>query len=254
MQVSGSAFLITGGSSGLGGACAQTLRRGGATIVIADLQEPGQEVQDDPAFRFVRTDVTCAQQVAAAVREAVQPDGAGPLRGLINCAGIAVANKILARGAPHDLDLFRKTIDVNLIGTFNAIRLAAAAMATNEPDGDGQRGVIINTASIAAFEGQMGQAAYAASKGAVASMTLPVARDLADCGVRVVTIAPGLFQTPMMDAFPQKVRDGLTRQTVFPKRFGRPDEFAALALHIVENPMLNGQVIRLDGAVRMQAR
>lgn len=254
MEINGSVFLITGGSSGLGAACARRLAGAGAHVVIADIQEEaGTHLAADLGgrARFVRTDVTDEESVQRAVKQA---QDAGLLRGVIQCAGIAIAAKVLGRDGPHGLDAFRKVIDVNLVGTFNVIRLAAAAMVETEPGDGGERGVIVNTASVAAFEGQIGQAAYSASKGGVVGMTLPIARELARHGIRVLTIAPGIFDTPMLAGLPEKARLSLGEQVPFPSRLGDPDEYAALAQHIVENPMLNGEIIRLDGALRMTPR
>ena len=244
MELQGRTFLVTGGGSGLGAATAEKLAGAGANVVVADLERG--EVGDD--FRFVETDVTDEESVQAAVDAALE---FGELHGAINCAGVASAEKVLGKEGPHDLDSFAKAVQVNLVGTFNVIRLAAAAMQENEPSEEGERGVIINTASVAAYDGQIGQAAYAASKGGVVSMTLPVARELADSGIRVAAIAPGIFETPMMAALPEKARESLSEQTPFPPRLGRPEEYAALVQHIIENAMLNGEVIRLDGAIRM---
>lgn len=255
MQLTGRTFLITGGSSGLGAGCAQLFVDAGANVVIADVDtEAGRELveQIGGQIRFAYTDVTDQDSVQATVDLAVK--GFGGLHGLVNCAGIAIAATTVRKGIPHDLDAFSRVIQVNLIGTFNVIRLAAAAMINNEPNGGGERGVIINTASVAAFDGQIGQPAYAASKGGVVSMTLPIAREMARYGIRVVTIAPGLFDTPMMAGLPEKARESLAGQVPFPSRFGQPIEYAALARHIIENPMLNGEVIRLDGAIRMAPR
>ena len=246
MEISGRTFLVTGGGSGLGLATARMLTGAGANVVAADLRgEP------DANIRFVGTDVTDEESVGAAVEAALE---SGPLSGAVNCAGVAIAEKALGRDGPHPLDSFTKVIQVNLIGTFNVIRLAAAAMLGNEPDEEGGRGVIVNTASVAAFDGQIGQAAYAASKGGVVSMTLPLAREFARSGIRVAAIAPGLFDTPMMAGLPEEARDSLGRQVPFPSRLGRPDEYAALVRHIVENDLINGEVIRLDGAIRMAPR
>lgn len=250
MQIQASNFIVTGGSSGLGAACVRRLAAHGARVVIADLNvEAGQALADElgTQVQFVRVDVTNADDVQTAV-DSIN----GPLHGLINCAGIVIAAKLLDReGNPHPLEHFRKVIDVNVVGTFNVIRLATAVMVHNPPNDAGERGVIINTASVAAFDGQIGQVAYAASKGAVASLTLPLARELARSGIRVATIAPGIFETPMMAGLPEKARESLAAQVPFPSRLGRPDEYAALAQHIIENQMLNGEVIRLDGAIRM---
>jgi NAD(P)-dependent dehydrogenase (short-subunit alcohol dehydrogenase family) len=253
MHVQDNTFLITGGCSGLGVACVRRLADLGAKIVVCDIR--GDSVADryPQAVRFVQADVTSESEVARAVAAALEISG-GCLRGIINCAGIAPAERVLGREQPHSLKGFSKVIEVNLIGTFNVIRLAAAAMQTAAPDPHGERGVIINTASVAAYDGQIGQAAYAASKGGVTAMTLPIARELARYAIRVVTIAPGLFDTPMRRTFPDKVRTALAQQCVYPMRFGQPEEFAALAQHVIENPMLNGEVIRLDGAVRMAAK
>ena len=246
MEISGRTFLVTGGGSGLGLATARMLTGAGANVVAADLRgEP------DANIRFVGTDVTDEESVGAAVEAALE---SGPLSGAVNCAGVAIAEKALGRDGPHPLDSFTKVIQVNLIGTFNVIRFAAAAMLGNEPDEEGGRGVIVNTASVAAFDGQIGQAAYAASKGGVVSMTLPLAREFARSGIRVAAIAPGLFDTPMMAGLPEEARDSLGRQVPFPSRLGRPEEYAALVRHIVENDLINGEVIRLDGAIRMAPR
>lgn len=253
MQILNQTFLVTGGSSGLGEACVRRLAAAGAQVVIADLNEAaGQDLAAEfgAAVMFVKTNVAAEDEVATAVATAVTEFG--ELNGTINCAGVAIAAKVLDReGQPHDLAAFSKVIQVNLIGTFNVIRLVAAAMVQNEPNEAGERGVIINTASVAAFDGQMGQAAYAASKGGIVSLTLPLARDLARHGVRVMTIAPGIFETPMLAGLPENARFSLGQQVPFPSRLGRPDEYAALAQHIIENEMLNGEVIRLDGAIRM---
>jgi NAD(P)-dependent dehydrogenase (short-subunit alcohol dehydrogenase family) len=248
-------FIVTGGGSGLGAATARMVAAGGGRVVIADVnRDAGETVARElgEAARFVRVDVTEEADGAAAVAEAGRAFGG--LHGLANCAGIAIAEKVLGREGPHRLDAFARVIAVNLVGTFNMIRLAAAAMAGNEPDEGGERGVIVNTASIAAYDGQIGQAAYAASKAGVAGLTLPVARELARAGIRVVTIAPGLFETPMMGALPAEVQDALGKSVPFPPRLGRPEEFAALVGHVCENAMLNGEVIRLDGALRMAPR
>jgi NAD(P)-dependent dehydrogenase (short-subunit alcohol dehydrogenase family) len=255
MQPAKHTFLITGGASGLGAGCARRLAGLGANVVIADLNaESGEALAQKlgARARFFATDVTSAESGQAAVDTAVAQFGG--LHGLVNCAGILGASRIVGRQGPHDLALFQRVIAVNLVGTFNMLRLAAAAMAKNEPDAGGERGVIVNTSSVAAFEGQLGQAAYAASKGGVASLTLPAARELAKFGIRVVAIAPGVFDTAMMQAAPDPVQQSLTEQCVFPPRFGQPDEFAQLVQQIIENPMLNGCVLRLDGAMRMGAK
>jgi NAD(P)-dependent dehydrogenase (short-subunit alcohol dehydrogenase family) len=248
-------FLITGGASGLGAACAQVFAAAGANVVIADLnQSTGQSLADSLGnrSRFVSTDVTNAAAVQSAIDAALRDFGG--LHGVVHCAGILHAERALGKGGPHDLDAFRRVIEINLIGTFNVIRLAAAAMQAASPNAEGERGVIVTTASVAAFEGQIGQAAYAASKAGVAGMTLPLARELARFGIRVVAIAPGVFDTAMMGALMPEQQQALAAQPPFPPRLGKPEEFARLALHIVENPMLNGCVLRLDGALRMSAK
>ncbi|MGA4635744.1 3-hydroxyacyl-CoA dehydrogenase [Pseudomonas solani] len=255
MQIENRTFLITGGGSGLGLATARTLLQQGARVLLVDINaEAGAaraaELGDNA--RFQRADITREDEAQAAVAAAIEAFGA--LHGLVNCAGIAPAEKVLGRKGVHGLESFRRVVEVNLIGSFNMLRLAAEAMAGNEPNEEGERGVLINTASVAAFDGQMGQAAYSASKGGVAAMTLPLARDLARSGIRVMCIAPGIFETPMMAGMPQEVRDSLAADVPFPPRLGRPDEYAALAAHIIGNPMLNGEVIRLDGALRMAAK
>ena len=255
MEVAGRTFLVTGGGSGLGAATIRGLAEAGAKVVVADLNEEvdksvAEEIGD--AARFVKTDVTDERSAHAAIDVAVHE--LGGLHGVVNCAGVAIGEKVLGKDGPHDLESFTKVLQVNVVGTFNVIRLAAAVMKWNDPVGSGERGVIINTASVAAFEGQIGQAAYSASKGGVVSMTLPVARELAHHGIRVVTIAPGIFDTPMMAGLPEEARESLGEQVPFPSRLGRPEEYAALVQHIIENAMLNGEVIRLDGAIRMAPR
>jgi len=255
MQIKNHVFLVTGAASGLGAAAARLLVSEGGSVVIADLdREAGKALASElgNAARFALTDVTSESDGKAAVDLALQ--AFGHLHGLVNCAGIAPSEKVVGRDGPHRLDTFVKTVNINLVGTFNMIRLAAAAIAKESPGEDGERGVIVNTASIAAYDGQVGQAAYAASKGAVVSLTLPIARELARSGIRVVTIAPGAFATPMMSEFPQEVQDALARSVPFPSRLGRPAEFAALVKHICGNTMLNGETIRLDGALRMPPR
>ncbi|THV24194.1 SDR family NAD(P)-dependent oxidoreductase [Peteryoungia ipomoeae] len=255
MRIEDACFIVTGGCSGLGAATVRMITEAGGHVVIADLDQdrgPSLALELGQNARFVRTDVTRADDAASAVNEATRTFGG--LRGLINCAGVAPAEKVVGREGPHGLESFARTVGINLVGTFNMIRLAAAAMQANATDAEGERGVIVNTASVAAFDGQVGQAAYAASKGGIAAMTLPIARELARSGIRVVSIAPGVFETPMMAAMPSEVRDALASSVPFPPRLGRPAEFAALARHIVENTMLNGEVIRLDGAIRMGAR
>jgi NAD(P)-dependent dehydrogenase (short-subunit alcohol dehydrogenase family) len=247
-------FIVTGGGSGLGAATARMLVEAGGRVTIADLnvdagEKTARELGGD--VRFVRADVTSEDDGAAVIATAVE--AFGELRGLINCAGVAPAEKMIGREGPHRLESFARTIGINLIGTFNMIRLAAAAIQHSQPDAEGERGVIINTASAAAFDGQIGQAAYAASKGGVAAMTLPIARELARHGIRTMSIAPGIFETPMMAGMPAEVQEALGKSVPFPPRLGRPAEFAALVRHILENSMLNGEVIRLDGALRMGA-
>ena len=241
--------VITGASSGLGRACATRLHELGAQVVLADVAPAGREVAAKLSDRatFVPTDVTDEASVQSLISRVAE---IGPLRVAIQCAGVIHAQRVVGREAPYDLDAFRRVVEVNLIGTFNVMRLAAQHMATLEPVDD-QRGVIINTSSVAAFEGQVGQCAYSASKGGVASMTLPAARDLARHGIRVCAIAPGVFDTPMMAAMPDSVRESLEAQVPFPSRLGKPEEFAAMAQHIIENKMCNGSVLRLDGAARL---
>jgi len=255
MQIRNHVFLVTGGASGLGAATVRLLAGEGASVVIADTNRASGEAlasELGPAARFALTDVTSEQDAQAAVDLALS--AFGHLHGLVNCAGVAPSEKILGREGPHRLDSFARTVNINLVGTFNMIRLAAAAIAKEAPGEDGERGLIVNTASIAAFDGQIGQAAYSASKGGVVSLTLPIARELARFGIRVVTIAPGIFDTPMMAGFSQEVQDSLAKSIPFPARLGRPAEFAALVKHICENTMLNGETIRLDGALRMAPR
>lgn len=252
MRLQGNTFLVTGGGSGLGAACAREFTGAGASVVLADINsETGEKLAAElgERARFAKTDVTDEQSVQQAVTLA--KEAFGGLRGVVNCAGVGIAARTLGKSGPHPLDPFIKVIQVNLIGTFNVIRLAAAALAENQPDEEGERGVIVNTASVAAFDGQIGQAAYSASKGGVVGMTLPIARDLSSLGIRVCTIAPGIFDTPMLAALPEAARQSLGQQVPFPPRLGRPAEYAALARHIIENTMLNGEVIRLDGAIRM---
>ncbi|MCU0464554.1 MAG: 3-hydroxyacyl-CoA dehydrogenase [Anaerolineae bacterium] len=244
--------VVTGGASGLGGATAQRIVAAGGRVVIADINpEVGEALADElgDAARFIRTDVTDEAMVRAAISTATGEFGG--LNVLVNCAGIGTAMRTLGKDGPHALDIFERTIRVNLIGTFNCIRLAALVMAENEANDLGERGVIVNTASVAAYDGQIGQAAYAASKGGVVGLTLPVARDLSRNGIRVMTIAPGLFDTPMMASLPEPARVSLGQQVPFPSRLGHPNEYAQLVQSIIENPMLNGEVIRLDGAIRM---
>ncbi|RZT43012.1 3-hydroxyacyl-CoA dehydrogenase [Cupriavidus agavae] len=252
MEIQGNVFIVTGGASGLGAGTARMLAEAGGKVVIADLNEAaGTALAQELGGQFVKCDVSAEADGQAAVAAAQK---LGRLAGLVNCAGIAVASKTVGKNGPHPLDAFEKTIRVNLVGTFNMTRLAAAAMVQNTPDAEGERGVIINTASVAAFDGQIGQAAYAASKGGVVGMTLAIARDLARDGVRCMTIAPGLFETPMLLGMPQEVQDALGKMVPFPSRLGRPAEFARLAQAIIGNTMMNGEVIRLDGAIRMQPK
>jgi len=252
MQIEGSVFLITGGASGLGGATARMVAQGGGSVLIADLKEAeGQALAKELGKRakFVRTDVTDEASAKAAVAAAV--DAFKTVHGLVNCAGIVHGERVIGKQGPHALASFARTININLIGTFNVVRLAAEVMAQNTPNAGGERGVIVNTASVAAFDGQIGQAAYAASKAGVAGMTLPLARDLSRHGIRVMTIAPGIFETPMMGQIDKEFAENLAKMVPFPPRLGRPDEFASLVGQIVANEMLNGEVIRLDGAIRM---
>lgn len=251
MQIHDRSFVVTGGASGLGAACARMLIAAGARVVAVDRNKAAGEAlarEFGDAAKFVAADVTDEAQIRAAIEAAI---GLAPLGGAIACAGVAPAARIVGREGPHELALFEKVLRVNTLGTFNLLRLAAAAMSKNEPNEEGERGVVVCTASVAAFDGQIGQAAYAASKGAVAAMTLPAARELAKFGIRVVTIAPGIFETPLLGAMPDEVRASLGAQVPFPPRLGRPEEFAALVHHILDNTMLNGETIRLDGAIRM---
>ncbi|MFQ5525307.1 MAG: 3-hydroxyacyl-CoA dehydrogenase [Thermoanaerobaculia bacterium] len=255
MEVRGKAFVVSGGASGLGEATARRLVSEGGRVVIADLnQERGTELVAELGedARFSPTDVTQEDSVRAAI--ALAEETFGSLNGAVSCAGIGTPGKVLGKEGPHSLELFTKVIHVNLIGTFNVLRLAAEAMARTDSDDSGERGAIINTASVAAFEGQIGQVAYAASKGGVVGLTLPSARELARSGIRVVTIAPGLFDTPLMAGLPEKARLSLGEQVPFPSRLGHPGEYADLVLHVFENRMINGEVIRLDGALRMAPR
>ncbi len=255
MQIKNSVFLIPGGASGLGAATARHFVAAGGKVVIADLDpEAGEKFAGGLGAdaRFVVADVTDEARVQEAVDTALKIFGA--LHGLVNCAGIATGERVVGKTGPHRLETFSRAININLVGSFNVLRLAVSAMTNNTPNLDGERGVIINTASIAAFEGQIGQAAYSASKGGIVAMMLPIARELARFGVRVMTIAPGLFDTPMLQGMSEEVRASLGAQVPFPSRLGRPEEYARLAAFIVENPMLNAEVIRLDGAIRMAAK
>lgn len=255
MNIQDATFIVTGASSGLGEGVTRRLIKQGARVLMADVNaERGAALATElgEQVRFVATDITDSAQASACIKAAVE--WGGQLSGLINCAGVPGAARLLGRKGVHDLERFQRMIGVNLIGTFNMIRLAADAMQHNAVNAEREQGVIINTASVAAYDGQIGQAAYAASKGGIVSMTLPIARELADFGIRVMTIAPGLFKTPMMDVLPEEVQRSLGESVPFPARLGEPDEFARLACHIIENPMLNGEVIRLDGALRMAPR
>ncbi|TDK63480.1 3-hydroxyacyl-CoA dehydrogenase [Sapientia aquatica] len=252
MQIQDNVFIVTGGASGLGAASARMIAANGGKVVIADLQvDAGEKLATELGGQFVRCDVTSEADGQAVVAAAT---GLGTLRGLINCAGVAPAMKTVGKEGPHSLEAFQRTVNINLIGTFNMCRLAADAMAKTEATSQGERGVMINTASVAAFDGQMGQAAYASSKAAVVGLTLPMARDLARNAIRVMTIAPGIFETPMLLGMPQEVQDALGKSVPFPSRLGKPDEYAQLAKSIIENMMLNGESIRLDGAIRMQPK
>ena len=255
MQIQNAVFLVAGGGSGLGAATAKMLVANGASVVLADInKEAGvaRQAELGPHARFIETNVTDEASVQAAVDLCVSAFGG--IRGAINCAGVAPGERVVGKNGPHSLTNFRRAIEINLIGTFNVIRLAAHAMSTESPSASGERGVIINTSSVASFEGQIGQAAYAASKAGVNGMTLPIAREFAKLGIRVMTIAPGIFDTPMLHGMSDEIRASLGAQIPFPSRLGRPDEYAALVKHIIENEVLNGEVIRLDGAIRMGAK
>jgi len=252
MQIKNSVFLVTGGASGLGAATAHMAAEAGGKVVIVDMQaEAGEKLAKElgAGARFIKTDVTSESEARAAVELAVREFGG--VHALVNCAGIAIAEKTIGKEGPHDLGRFTRVITINLIGTFNMIRLTADAMAKAVPNAAGERGVIVNTASVAAYDGQIGQAAYSASKGGVVGMTLPIARDLSRNGIRVCTIAPGIFETPMLLGLPKEAQESLGKMVPFPPRLGRPAEYAQLVRGIVENEMLNGEVIRLDGAIRM---
>ena len=254
MKIENHVFLVAGGGSGLGAATAAMLVARGGKVVVADITEAGEWVarQLGPGARFVRTDVTDEAATAAAVELCVSSFGA--IHGAINCAGIAPGERVVGTSGPHSLATFERAVRINLIGTFNVIRLAAARMSVQPALESGERGVIVNTSSVASFEGQIGQAAYAASKAGVNGMTLPIARELARFGIRVMTIAPGIFDTPMLQGMSEEIRASLGQQIPFPSRLGKPEEYAALVRHIIENEVLNGEVIRLDGAIRMAAR
>ena len=253
MKFSGTSAIVTGGASGLGAATAEALAAEGVKIAIWDMNaEKGQALAEKLGGVFCTVDVGDEESVQKALEKTLAANGAPFI--LVNCAGIAIGEKTVGKNGPHRLESFKKVLDVNLAGSFNCIRLVSAEMERNDGQADGERGVIINTASVAAYEGQIGQAAYAASKGGVVSMTLPIARDLMNAGIRVNTIAPGIFWTPMMAGMDQKVQDALAAMVPFPKRLGRPEEYASLALEICRNTMINGAVIRLDGAIRMQPK
>ncbi len=255
MQLEGKAFVITGGASGLGAATARMVVAGGGKAVLVDLNhEAGQALTTELGERacFVAADITSEQDAERVFAQAAETFG--EIRGLINCAGVAPAEKVVGKNGPHRFDSFARTVSINLIGSFNMLRLAAARMCENAPDAGGERGVIVNTASVAAFDGQIGQAAYAASKGGVVAMTLPLARELSRHGIRVMTIAPGIMETPMLLGMPDEVQQALGQMVPFPQRLGKPEEFAGLVGHIVANSYLNGEVIRLDGAIRMAAK
>ena len=252
MQIQNGVFVVTGGGSGLGAATARMLVEAGAKVVLADVNRDAGEAlaaELGSAAAFALTDVTDADSGKAAIDLAVSRFGR--LTGLVSCAGVAPAEKVVGRDAPHKLDSFARTVSINLIGTFNMLRLAADVMSKAEPDAGGERGVIVNTASVAAFDGQIGQAGYASSKAGVVGLTLPVARELSRFGIRVMAVAPGIMETPMLMGMPQEVQDALGKMVPFPSRLGKPAEFAGLVRHIIENPYLNGEVIRLDGAIRM---
>lgn len=252
MEIAGKVFIVTGAASGLGEGTARMLAANGAKVVLADMQvEKGEAVAKDMDGVFVKCDVSSEADGLAVVQAATAQ---GKLMGLVNCAGIAPAEKTVGKNGPHALATYTKTLMVNLVGTFNMIRLAADAMCKNDPEATGERGVLISTASVAAYDGQIGQAAYAASKGGVVGMTLPIARDLARNGIRNMTIAPGIFGTPMLFGMPQDVQDALAAGVPFPSRLGTPQDYAKLVKHIIENDMLNGEVIRLDGAIRLAPR
>jgi len=252
MDISSSTFIITGGASGLGAASVEMVLANGGNAVVADLNCPSGEAlatRLGKRARFIEVDVTREDHAKGAVELALKEFGG--LHGLVNCAGIGLGEKTIGKEGPHMLASFARVVHINLIGTFNMIRLAAEAMARRQPNAAGERGLIVNTASVAAFDGQIGQAAYSASKAGIVGMTLPIARDLARSGIRVVTIAPGIFETPMLKALPQEVQDSLGKQVPFPSRLGKPEEFSALVKYIAEAQMLNGETIRLDGAIRM---
>lgn len=255
MKIENNTFLITGGASGLGFATAKMIVENGGNAILLDVnEEAGVAAQTDlgTKAKFIKTDVTNEEQVQNAVNQSVE--NYGNIAGIINCAGVGPAKRVVGKDGPHPLDFFQKVININLIGTFNTLRLVADKMQNNEPNAEGERGIIINTASVAAFDGQIGQAAYSASKGGIVAMTLPIAREFARMGIRVMAIAPGIFETPLLASLPQDAQDSLGKQVPFPPRLGKPSEFANLVKQIIENTMLNGEVIRLDGAIRMGAK
>lgn len=250
MKINQKVFIVTGGASGLGKATATLLLENEAKVVILDLNE--SDITPSESLLFCKTDVQSEEEVQDAIAQTIAKFG--KIDGVVNCAGIGPPKRVVGKDGPHDLDFFKKVVDINLVGTFNVIRLAANEIQNNTPDQGGERGIIINTASVAAYDGQIGQAAYAASKGGIVSMTLPIAREFARMGVRVMAIAPGIFETPLLAGLPQEAQESLGKQVPFPPRLGKPAEFAALVIHIIQNSMLNGEVIRLDGAIRMGAK
>lgn len=255
MKIQNKTFLVTGGASGLGFATAEMIIENGGNAMLLDVNaEAGEKAETELGknAKFVKTDVTNEAEVQNAIDISVKHFGG--IHGVANCAGVGPAMRVVGKNGPHALDFFSKVININLIGTFNVLRLATNVMQNNEPNEDGERGIIINTASVAAFDGQIGQAAYSASKGGIVAMTLPIARELARMGIRVMAIAPGIFETPLLASLPKEVQDSLGQQVPFPSRLGKPFEFANLVKHIIENTMLNGEVIRLDGAIRMGAK
>ncbi|OPX36332.1 MAG: 3-hydroxyacyl-CoA dehydrogenase [Desulfobacteraceae bacterium 4484_190.2] len=255
MEIKDSVTVVTGGASGLGEACVRNLvSRGGKVSIFDFAQDRGEKVASElgDSVIFRMTDITDEANVQDAIGKTIETFGA--IHITVNCAGVGIPSKVLGKEGPMTMDHFNKVVQINLIGTMNVIRLSAEQMVKNQGNEDGEKGVMINTASVAAFDGQIGQAAYSASKAGVAGMTLPIAREFADYGIRIMTIAPGIFNTPMLQGFPDNVKDALNKMVPFPKRLGEPDEFAALVQHIIENPMLNGEVIRLDGAIRMAAK
>ncbi len=254
MRIQDSVFVVTGGASGLGAATGRLLVERGARVVLADVNRAAEQVAAElgDSARFAETNI--ADEASARAAFALAKETFGRVDGLVNCAGIVHGEKVVGKDGPHSLEAFRRVIDINLVGSFNMLRLAAEAMSANAPNENGERGVVVNTASVAAFEGQLGQAAYAASKGGIVAMTLPIARELGRSGIRVMTIAPGIMETPMLLGMAAEVRDALGKMVPFPPRLGKPSEFAGLVAHIVENAYLNGEVIRLDGAIRMQPK